>query len=178
MNSEHSNQRHENYLDLKRKRMFDSLIKNIKEGNYIDEDSDSIKWLKANMNINLKFLDPIFVEQKLVKQWKMNYRLYEIIMNQLNIIDTKFPYHCDKCGHQYATVTKYWQSEVKTIFEGKPPTHFARLDCSNCGKHFKWLSEEDFESRTTPPVSEPSEPFTRKLNKLGEFDDIDEALGI
>ena len=48
MNSEHSNQRHENYLDLKRKRMFDSLIKNIKEGNYIDEDSDSIKWLKAN----------------------------------------------------------------------------------------------------------------------------------
>ena len=172
-----------NNEDIK-KRISESLIKSIKEGKYIDENSSSIKFLKENSKTKpwcaerLKHLDPIFVEQKLVEQWKMNYRLYEIIMNQLNIIDTKFPYTCNKCGHQYAKVTKYWQSEVKMKFEGKPSTHFARLDCSNCGKHVKWLSEEDFKSRTTPPVSEPSEPFTKKLNKLGEFDDIDEALGI
>tara|TARA_B100000965_G_C19230632_1_gene599946 strand:+ start:111 stop:620 length:510 start_codon:yes stop_codon:yes gene_type:complete len=169
MNSEHSNQRHENYLDLQRKRIFDSLIKNIKEGKYIDENSNSIKWLKENSNPwcaeRLKHLDPIFVEQKLVKQCEMNFKLYEIIMDQLNIIDTKFPYSCDNCGHEFAKVTKSWRHK----------THFAKLRCANCDKWFKWLSEEDFESRTTPPVSEP---FTKKLDELGEFDDIDEALGI
>ena len=154
-----------NNEDIK-KRISESLIKSIKEGKYIDENSNTIKFLKENSKTKpwcaerLKHLDPIFVEQKLVEQWKMNYRLYEIIMNQLNIIDTKFPHPCRICGHEFATATKSW----------KCPTHFAKLRCSNCNAWFQWISEEDFKSRTTK--------YTRKLNNLGEFDDINDALGI
>ena len=136
---------------------FDSILKDIREGKYIDEDSDRIKKLKPETKLLLK---PIFCQQKIDKECEKNLELLDIIMDELNIIDTKFPHPCRICGHEFATATKSW----------KCPTHFAKLRCSNCNAWFQWISEEDFKSRTTK--------YTRKLNNLGEFDDINDALGI
>ena len=136
---------------------FDSILKDIREGKYIDEDSDRIKKLKPETKLLLK---PIFSQQRIDKECEKNLELLDIIMDELNIIDTKFPHPCRICGHEFATATKSW----------KCPTHFAKLRCSNCNAWFQWISEEDFKSRTTK--------YTRKLNNLGEFDDINDALGI
>ena len=136
---------------------FDSILKDIREGKYIDEDSDRIKKLKPETKLLLK---PIFSQQRIDKECEKILELLDIIMDELNIIDTKFPHPCRICGHEFATATKSW----------KCPTHFAKLRCSNCNAWFQWISEEDFKSRTTK--------YTRKLNNLGEFDDINDALGI
>ena len=136
---------------------FDSILKDIREGKYIDEDSDRIKKLKPETKLLLK---PIFLQQRIDKECEKILELLDIIMDELNIIDTKFPHPCRICGHEFATATKSW----------KCPTHFAKLRCSNCNAWFQWISEEDFKSRTTK--------YTRKLNNLGEFDDINDALGI
>tara|TARA_Y100001963_G_C6437485_1_gene289837 strand:- start:45 stop:485 length:441 start_codon:yes stop_codon:yes gene_type:complete len=136
---------------------FDSILKDIREEKYIDEDSDRIKKLKPETKLLLK---PIFWQQRIDKECEKILELLDIIMDELNIIDTKFPHPCRICGHEFATATKSW----------KCPTHFAKLRCSNCNAWFQWISEEDFKSRTTK--------YTRKLNNLGEFDDINDALGI